>query len=825
MKKLIITLTFLLTFIISAQSQEFLGLRQSNFSGIMGSDLNPASIADSRYKFDLVIFGAYGGVYNNHMAFNSRKMPYWWIKSLNDGYSESYDWLNNGDLDKLVSADSTDSFKNRGIGQLFELSNDNKKRSAFGNVEVDILNFMVTLDRKRAVGFQIRSRSLLNMDDVSPELIRLSSNEFDFYNLFNINVNDEELNISMNSWIEYNLSYAQILSDQNEHFYKVGGKLKILQGVASAYLHTKDLKFNIQNDTTSNSISGNFDYGYSENLGGYIEPDFDKEEFSASNLNDLASKVGFGVDLGIVYEWRPDWQKYKYDMDGEKDLWMRDQNKYKLKVGLAINDIGGMKYNKGGASNDFNFTVNIFDLQKFDNTQGLRSLDSTLQNFADSGWVRFNNNDDRQFYMNLPTHANLDIDYNIYKNFYINLYSRIDLTFGGDGNKVHYPTGIALTPRFDHKRYGVSLPLSYNKVAGFRTGLALRIWYLNIGTGDLKPLFAPGKDMNVRGLDFFVALRAPILFKAPKDRDKDGVSDKLDECIDIPGIWALKGCSDVDNDGILDQNDSCVTDSGIVKFDGCPDRDGDDIMDKEDDCPDTPGIPEFKGCPDTDGDGLMDKEDDCPTFPGPIENKGCPLRLLHSINDMGEILETDTMFMHEKYFHFENLKSNQSQLFMLGEDDNSDFIRVILGSDTITALRNDKGYYYYQYLPPAPVELVLLEEEEEILKAAFDNLEFESGKAIIKEVSYKSLIDLSKLLMKKLEWRIKISGHTDSDGKASSNLKLSEKRAKAVRDFFIVNDVMSERIDVEWFGETKPIATNKTKAGKQKNRRVEMKIL
>ncbi len=829
MKKALLTILVVLTASISAFSQEFLGLRQSNYAGIMGSDLNPASIADSRFKFDLLIFGGYAGAYNNHMQFNTKKMPHWWYKSLNDDYADSDAWLNDGDLDKLVSVDSTASFKSRGLGQLFEIDNGNVERAAFMNAEFDILNFMITLNRKRAIGFQIRSRSLLNMDDVSPELIRLATNDFEFPNVFNLNVSDEDFNLAMNSWIEYNLSYAQILSDQNENFFKIGGKLKFLQGVASGYLHSSDLNFNIQNDTTSNSISGNFDYGYSENFGGFVEPNEslgDAEEFSGSNLTDFASNLGLGIDIGIIYEWRPDWQKYKYDMDGETDLWMRDQNKYKLKVGLALNDLGGMRYDKGGASNNFNINVGIFDLQRFDNTQGFRSLDSTLQNFADSGFVTFDNNDDKEFYMNLPTHINFDVDYHIVKNFYANFYTRINMKFGNDENTVRYPTSFALTPRFDHRRWGVSLPLSYNKVAGFRTGLALRLGgYFSIGTGDLKPLIAPGRDMNVRGLDVFVALRAPILFKAPKDRDKDKVSDKLDECIDIPGTWALRGCSDIDNDGILDQNDSCVTDSGLVEFNGCPDRDGDGIIDKEDDCPDTPGIPAFKGCPDTDGDGLMDKEDDCPDFPGPIENKGCPYKLLHTIDSLGHIMETDTMFSDEKYYHFDNLKSDNSQLFMLGEDDGSEFIRVILGNDTITAMKNDKGYYYYQYLPPAPIEIELMEEEEEILKAAFDNLEFETGKAIIKQSSYASLEELAKLLLKKPEWRIKVSGHTDSQGKASSNLRLSKRRSKAVANFLIINDVYKERIDVEWHGETKPIADNKTKAGRQKNRRVEMEIL
>ena len=826
MKKQLLVLLVFLTLSVITSAQEFLGLRQSNYSGIMGSDLNPASIADSRFKFDMVIFSGHLSGYNNHMQFNTRKMPYWWINSFNTDDPVADEWMNNGDLDKLVSVDSTDSFKARGLGQLFEINDGNKNRSVFLNAEFDILNFMVSLGRKRAIGFQVRSRTLFNLDNVSPELIRLGSNEFEFPNVFDLNIKDEEINMSMNSWIEYNLNYAQVIFDQDQHFVKAGGKIKFLQGIASTYLHSSDLNFNIKDDTTANSLSGSFDYGYSENLGGFIESNNPNEEFSGGNITDFTSKLGLGFDIGVVYEWRPKFQDYKYDMDGETDLWMRDQNKYKLKVGLAVNDIGGMRYQKGGGSNNFNINVGLFDLQKFDNTEGFRSLDSTLQNFADSNFVTFDNKDDKEFYMNLPTHINLDVDYHIFKNFYANFYTRINMKFGNDENTVHYPTSYAVTPRFDHRRWGVSLPLSYSNVAGFRTGLALRLGsFFSIGTGDLKPFIAPGRDMNVRGMDIFFALRAPILFKAPKDRDKDKVSDKLDKCIDTPGTWELLGCSDIDKDGILDHNDSCVTDSGLVKFNGCPDRDNDDITDKEDDCPDTPGIPEFNGCPDTDGDGIMDKEDNCPEFPGPVENKGCPYKLLHTIDEMGEIIETDTLLENQTFHRFENLTADDNQLFMLGEDDGSDFIRVVLGKDTITAIRNDKGFFYYKPLPPAPIEIELIEEEEEILKAAFDNLEFKTGKAIIKESSFASLEDLAKLLLQKPEWRILVSGHTDSQGKASSNLRLSKKRAKAVATFLILNDVIKDRIDVKWFGETKPIADNKTKEGRQKNRRVEMEIL
>ena len=117
------------------------------------------------------------------------------------------------------------------------------------------------------------------------------------------------------------------------------------------------------------------------------------------------------------------------------------------------------------------------------------------------------------------------------------------------------------------------------------------------------------------------------------------------------------------------------------------------------------------------------------------------------------------------------------------------------------------------------------EEEQEILNTAFENLEFESGKDIIKDVSFPSLEELANLLIKKSKWKIIIAGHTDNVGSAKSNLILSKKRSQAVGVYLEQRGVKSERIIVQYFGEEKPVADNNTKEGRQQNRRVEMTIL
>jgi len=116
-------------------------------------------------------------------------------------------------------------------------------------------------------------------------------------------------------------------------------------------------------------------------------------------------------------------------------------------------------------------------------------------------------------------------------------------------------------------------------------------------------------------------------------------------------------------------------------------------------------------------------------------------------------------------------------------------------------------------------------EEEKVLKEAFDNLEFETGKSIIQKDSYISLDELATLLSAKPKYRIYIAGHSDNVGRKQTNKKLSKKRADAVKKYLIAKGVDAARIKTEGLGDSRPTASNDTAEGRQKNRRVEFRII
>lgn len=116
--------------------------------------------------------------------------------------------------------------------------------------------------------------------------------------------------------------------------------------------------------------------------------------------------------------------------------------------------------------------------------------------------------------------------------------------------------------------------------------------------------------------------------------------------------------------------------------------------------------------------------------------------------------------------------------------------------------------------------------EKKIIEKAFATLEFATGKDIIKPKSFPALNELAKLLIThKEDWKLKLAGHTDNQGDPGKNLMLSEKRANAVKNYLKKKGVADEQVIAEWFGDTMPIDDNTTPKGRQRNRRVEMKIM
>ncbi len=121
------------------------------------------------------------------------------------------------------------------------------------------------------------------------------------------------------------------------------------------------------------------------------------------------------------------------------------------------------------------------------------------------------------------------------------------------------------------------------------------------------------------------------------------------------------------------------------------------------------------------------------------------------------------------------------------------------------------------------VKVFVTEEDKKVVRDAISNLEFDLGKSTIRSHSFPSLDRVANLLVTK-NFSLKLAGHTDNTGSAALNLRLSKDRAEAVRQYLVSKGANASRIEATGYGQTQPIASNKTAVGRQQNRRVEFTL-
>ena len=575
MKKTIFSIVLLfLSFCLKAQS--YIGFLTDNYSGVHGVISNPANITDSRFKADINLAGLSVFGSNDYYGINV------W-DATRDGYS----------FDLESKTDPKDA------------------NSAALNVDVLGPSFMINLNKNSSIAIFTRARSFLNANEINGA--SLASIDDDTTEDFNFN--EGNINILAHAWAEVGMTYARTLFSNEQHFLKGGVSLKYLQGLGSAYGTGTDISIDYDADGTdygggqttgSITTSGNLTYAR------FTAVDYDNYDYK---IPDNAN--GFGADLGVVYEWRPNHADYKINDSISNDF--RHKNKYKLKIGLSITDIGSIDYKDGirEAYNIANTDVDENDFQDADNFGDFLNTFYTRTNTATG------------YSIDLPTALHLNVDWGLSSKVYLNLNTDFSLMSKDRITANRVSNLVSLTPRFETKWFSFYVPLSVIENNGFRLGCGFRAGPLYAGSGSLVSAF--GSDNN-READVYAGLKVPLYHSAPKNRDADadGILDELDDCPKVLGPVENNGCpwGDADDDGLLDNVDGCPQVAGPLENNGCPwgDKDEDGIIDKLDACPEEAGPIDNKGCPwtDKDGDGVLDKDDDCIDAVGSVANNGCP---------------------------------------------------------------------------------------------------------------------------------------------------------------------------------------------------------
>jgi outer membrane protein OmpA-like peptidoglycan-associated protein len=107
---------------------------------------------------------------------------------------------------------------------------------------------------------------------------------------------------------------------------------------------------------------------------------------------------------------------------------------------------------------------------------------------------------------------------------------------------------------------------------------------------------------------------------------------------------------------------------------------------------------------------------------------------------------------------------------------------------------------------------------------SFDRLDFETGSANLKPTSTEQLKNIAEIMKAYPKVALKIGGYTDNTGNADANLKLSQQRAENTKQELVKLGVDAKRLEAEGYGEKYPVADNSTEEGRQKNRRIDLRV-
>ena len=497
-KSLPLVLVIFLSSYLTSRSQHLQGVAMGNYSGINSLYHNPAFVSDSRYSVYITGVGTQFYTANNHVR-----------------YDAPYSFLS------LITNTVSDEYKNeKGVLQfprsyLKEKLNGNQKyMNAGGDTRLPSIMFQL-FKGKVGVGVSTRVRYMLNASGITEPLARLISKTTRLEELQGPVFENQSGQLHLNGVGEVAFTLGGVIMDDETDFLKVGITVKRLIGLYNAHAIIDNSSYNILPDPTwankrqfINVNQINVKYGLTRDEGfENIKPT------PAWLFGGAPPGSGWGFDLGAVYEYRPDVQKFTYS---EKGIRQRDasKNKYLYRVSVSLTDIGRVRFKNPA-----------YVLQQEVHTQNKRLLFDDFQKMGGSegAFLAVNKSLDvsgslaPDFRSVLPMAFQASVDYNIKPKVYVSgLWVQNLISQNAFGMKAE--SVIAVTPRYEHKWYEISVPVTLmNRYRSPAIGLAGRAGPLWIGTDHLTGLLNIG---NPKAFNIYFGISAGLFRRPPESQNQ-----------------------------------------------------------------------------------------------------------------------------------------------------------------------------------------------------------------------------------------------------------------------------------------------------------------
>jgi hypothetical protein len=441
----------------STYSQTGHGFSFDNYNGIYGTTTNPANTVQSKYKWHIN-----GMSYNKMGTADFGTIDYFDIEANPNGFN--------------------------GLNFDENLDNSNNNNFMISDSDVMLPSVLYNISDNHAVSIILRSRAFSDYSNFNGQFFADINKNFE-------SSKDGEFNSTFNNtshyWKEIGLNYALVLLNTNYHFIKIGGTAKYLMGnqaVEASGTLTGSYTTGPSGDVTFTNV----DLTYLKT----IDKDFSNEpqKFYSNAFGDFENNgMGFGGDVGLVYEWRPR-ETNRVDVRSNAGA----INTYKLKISAAVIDIGNIKYTRANKS-DSKETIKQENFSIVQNSSALVSkseINNGLIEALSNNTNISSNPQQGEVTFALPQSLNIGLDYIIFndKNYYVNLNYIKSLTKSDDLYSNSKLDLITLTPRYETQKFSAYLPISFEQKTGdFHAGFGLRYGPITIGSASLSSLVVDGK--------------------------------------------------------------------------------------------------------------------------------------------------------------------------------------------------------------------------------------------------------------------------------------------------------------------------------------------
>ncbi len=448
-----------------AFAQFMTGYRPDRFSGVQTTFIQPAALAGNALRVDLQLGGVDALLWNSYLGLRRST-------------------VRDGSLFELEEANPE---------VLPEILNGRAKQVYLG-LDAHLPGISFRVNEKLGFGLYGRWRTLASLDNLGEPGARFSYYDREIPEQWGIAYNNDRLRFAFANFLEFGVGTGVQVWQTENHTLKAGANLKLNGGVFGTYFYAERLTYRFDNSDTLDLIDTKIETARSR-LGGQPIP------YNLPDLNSIGlptpqfSSPGFGLDLGLLYEYRDSLSKAR-------------ELPYKWRAGLAFTDIGFLRFERDDDLAQFEGQALDLPIGFWD-PDGVQFFDSTLSN--ELGLTR----DASDFRLALPFSVGFHGDYRFTKHWALQWDMRTGLYSANKANAFVPPFMATVVPRFEHKWFSVGVPFTVDGQNQFALGSVLRLGPLTVGSGNVLGYFVAD---NIRSVDVFAVLHVPIRYRPRKPK-------------------------------------------------------------------------------------------------------------------------------------------------------------------------------------------------------------------------------------------------------------------------------------------------------------------